>query len=384
MRPTFRPQLVNDPFGDPGLYVDFRFEQRALLFDLGDLAALAPKKILRISDVFVSHTHIDHFIGFDRMLRICLGRNTGLHLYGPPGIAAQVGHKLAAYTWNLVAHYARDFVVEVWEVDAQWQAHGTRLRCHQRFRSEPLAARHLPGGVLLDEPAFRVRAALLDHGTPCLGFALEEKTHVNVWKNRLAELGLAVGPWLRELKAAVIRNAADDTPVRAYWRDDHGAQERVLPLGALKVAVLQLVPGEKICYVTDVAFHPDNVERITALAANAAQLFIECVFLEQDAEHAARKRHLTARQAGAIARAAGARRVIGFHFSPRYAGREAQLRAELQAACTEPAPQADRSGPCAVGASGTRPKTSRAAGNTACQAQGPACAAARRPETDDA
>jgi ribonuclease Z len=42
--------------------------------------------------------------------------------------------------------------------------------------------------------------------------------------------------------------------------------------------------------------------------------------------------HLTARQAGSIARAAGARLVTPFHFSPRYAGREAELRAEVEAA----------------------------------------------------
>jgi len=332
MRPIFSPELVNDPFGDPGLYVDFKFEKRALLFDLGDLTALPPKKILRISDVFVSHTHMDHFFGFDRLLRICLGRDTGMRLYGPPGFSAQVVHKLSAYTWNLVENYPGDFVVDVWEVDSEWHARGTRLRCHKRFRCEPLGARRVRDGVLLDEPAFRVRAAFLDHGTACLGFAIEEKTHVNVWKNRLAELGIPVGPWLKELKDAVTRDVPDDTPVRAWWRDRNGEHERVFPLGALKAEVLRLVPGEKIGYVTDVAFHPDNVQRIAALVADAAQLFIECVFLEEDADHAARKYHLTARQAGSIARKAGAKLVIPFHFSPRYADREAELRGELEAA----------------------------------------------------
>ena len=135
MRPNFSPELVNEPFGDPGLYVDFKFEKRALLFDLGDLSTLPAKKILRVSDVFVSHTHMDHFFGFDRLLRLCLGRHTRMRLYGPPGFTAQVEHKLAAYTWNLVDNYPGDFVIEVWEVDAGWQARGTqigRASCRER------------------------------------------------------------------------------------------------------------------------------------------------------------------------------------------------------------------------------------------------------------
>ena len=34
MRQLFEPRLVNDPFGDPALYVDLRDEGRALLFDI--------------------------------------------------------------------------------------------------------------------------------------------------------------------------------------------------------------------------------------------------------------------------------------------------------------------------------------------------------------
>jgi hypothetical protein len=39
-----------------------------------------------------------------------------------------------------------------------------------------------------------------EHSAPCLGFAIEEIAHVNIWKNRLAELGLPVGSWLRSRK----------------------------------------------------------------------------------------------------------------------------------------------------------------------------------------
>ena len=111
MASSFAPRLVNGPFGDPGLFVDLRWQGSAVLFDLGRNDGLPAAEMLRVSHVFVSHTHMDHFIGFDRMLRLFLNRDRTLHLYGPEGIADCVAGKLRGYVWNLTDGYPLVFDV---------------------------------------------------------------------------------------------------------------------------------------------------------------------------------------------------------------------------------------------------------------------------------
>jgi ribonuclease Z len=41
--------LINDPFGDPGVYMDFKYCREAFLFELGDIHALSSGRPLRLS-----------------------------------------------------------------------------------------------------------------------------------------------------------------------------------------------------------------------------------------------------------------------------------------------------------------------------------------------
>ena len=324
MRPLLHPTLVNGPTGDPALYIETLFEKRAILFDLGDITALTPRKIQRLEHVFVSHAHIDHFFGFDRLLRVLVGRDKKISLYGPPCFIEHVHHKLQSYRWNLVHRYPCDLIFEVKEIDASRACRAARFALKNAFAAEALGSGPLNDGILCREPTFRICTAVLEHGTPCLAFAMQEAAHVNVWKNRLAEMGLPVGPWLRELKRAVTENRPDDYPIRK-------ADGREMPLGRLR-DLLTVTPGQKIAYVTDAADTAANRKAIIELAQGADILFIEAAFAEADAPLAAERAHLTTAAAGQIAREAGVRRIEPFHFSPRYEGEEQRLINEVQAA----------------------------------------------------
>jgi len=318
-----QPRLVNEPFSDPGLLLDFRFGRRALLFDIGDLGPLSSREVLRVTDVFVSHMHLDHFAGFDRLLRLNLYQPVTVRLFGPPGLGDAVEAKLGAYTWNLLGPRSADLAFLTAEWTPAGHACSDLFRAREAFRRRQAEPPRLAPGLILDEEDFRVEAAMLDHGIPCLAFAFQEKTRVNVLKDRLAGLGLPVGPWLTQAKRAARRGEAADTPLAAPG-------ERPVTLGALLDAgALGLGPGQRVAYVTDIAHTPENVAAATGLARGADLLFIEAGFLDADREVAAGKRHLTAAQAGGIARAAGVRNAVPMHFSPRYLEREDELRREF-------------------------------------------------------
>jgi ribonuclease Z len=328
MRPSFHPRLINEPFSDPGLFIPFLFEKKALLFDLGDLHPLTPRDLLKIDHVFVTHTHMDHFIGFDMLLRIFLGREKVLHLYGPPGFFTHVEGRLSGYTWNLVKEYENDFVLNVTEVHETSTLTRT-YRCREGFRNDGEVTREPFSGVLLRTPAYYVEASLLDHQVPCLGLALVENFYVNIIKEGLKRLDLPIGPWINEFKKALYDKRDLNNNFSVTWKEKGNIiREKGFILGDLAREIALISPGQKIAYITDTTGRPENRAKILSLVTGAEHLFIEAAFMECDRETAEKKYHLTAQEAGMIAGEAGVKRFTIFHFSPRYSYRMEEIQKE--------------------------------------------------------
>lgn len=326
MKLAFQPRLINSPFGDPGLFVGLRWSGRAVLFDLGRLDRLPAAEILRTRYVLVTHTHMDHFIGFDHLLRLFLARESAVDLFGPPGVIDNVLGKLRGYTWNLVDGYP--FVLTVHELGAE-RRRAVRLPATSAFAPEELPEAPFDG-TLFHEHGLTARAAHLDHRIASLGYAIEEDTHLNVRTDELERLGIPAGPWLNAVKAAMRRGDADDTAIEACWRDGDEVRRQVLRLGDVRERLITVTPGQKLVYVTDTIFSAANARRVVDLARDADVFFCESLFVDADRDQALKRYHLTARQAGTLGRLAGVKRLETFHFSPRYEGDAELLRREAQ------------------------------------------------------
>jgi len=313
--------LVNGVLGDPLLHLRLQHQRRSLLFDLGEAGRLAARIAHQVSEVFISHAHFDHIAGFLWLLRSRIGVMETCRVFGPPGLADNIQGLINGIHWDRIGERGPRFQV--------CELHGERLHCYwtQAGHSvaRPLVGREAPGGVLLAESRFQVRAATLDHGTPVLAFAFEPPRSLNIRKDRLVALGLAVGPWLGALKRAL---AADEreAPIEL-------PTGRLEPAGRLGDELVLVRPGRKLVYATDLADTRSNRSRLTTLAQGAHTLFCEAVFLERDRAQALNTGHLTARACGEIATAAGVERLVPFHLSRRYQDSPQAVYDEVRAGC---------------------------------------------------
>jgi len=315
--------LVNGVFGDPMLHLRMRHQRRSMLFDLGDGGRLPARIAHQVTDVFISHAHMDHISGFLWLLRSRIGDYPACRLYGPPGLAQHIAGFLQAILWDRIEENAPAF--EVMEL------HDDRLQCFRlqagRTQVQLTGEKVIQDGELLAGPGFRIRCLRLDHhGTPVIAYAFEAEQQINIRKDRLKARGLEPGPWLNELKQQLFSN----NPMAAIQMPD-GRHESA---GTLADALVVITPGKKLVYATDLADTPDNRQQLIRLARHAHTFFCECAYIEADADHASMNGHLTTRACGEIAAEAGVSRLVPFHFSRRYMHRAEQLYDELELHCS--------------------------------------------------
>lgn len=299
--------LPNGSAGDALVHLRWRESNRSFLFDAGDPRRLDPRHVLRIDQLFVSHCHVDHFVGFDALVRPRVCRAERMTVHGPDGFLDRVEARLRGYDWNLTE--GNHFVIDAREVRED------RV-LHARFDSGSAFERRDLPDTGAAEPwvtaGVAVESVALEHRIPCRGWAVRAPDRLHVDVDALARAGLTAGPWLAELKQ---RSAAGDGS--AAMRPGDGPERTVAEL-ARELLVRQ--DGERVAYVTDTLFTDGVLERVCRLADGAALFACEAPFLEEDGHRARQSRHLTAGQAGTLAAAAGARRLLLFHVSDRYGG----------------------------------------------------------------
>ncbi len=203
---------------------------------------------------------------------MCLTHFHGDHCLGVPGIVQRI---------------ARDGVTH--PVHVTYPASGAeywhRLRHAASFHDTAKLTEHpVEGdGTELAGEGFTLTALRLDHGIDAYGYRLAEPDGRTMLPDKLREHGIR-GPEIGRLSGPLL-------------------EECSVPR-----------PGQKMAFVMDTRL----CDNVFALAEGVDLLVIESTFLDSEERLAADYGHLTARQAGRVARECGARKLVLTHVSERY------------------------------------------------------------------
>jgi len=216
------------------------------------------------------------------LTRICITNFHGDHSLGLPGVIQRIS--LDRVPHPVAVHYP-----------AGGQEYYDRLRHATSFwDNSDLRPQAVDAGLAgrpwsVETSAGRLTALPLRHSLETYGYRLVEPDTRRMLPERLAAHGIA-GPAVGQLQRTGRRGAVT--------LDDVSAPR----------------PGQRFAFVMDTAL----CDNVFALADGADLLVIESTFLSEDRDLAAFVGHLTAGQAGSVARQAGVRTLVLTHFSQRY------------------------------------------------------------------
>ncbi|BCL30733.1 ribonuclease Z [Streptomyces aurantiacus] len=210
--------------------------------------------------------------------RICVTHFHGDHSLGLAGVIQRIN--LDRVPHEITAHYPRS-----------GQRFFDRLRYATAYRETvPLTEAPVDAdGTLASTDSYELEARKLSHPVEAYGYRLVEPDGRRMLPERLASYG--------------IRGA------------DVGRIQREGALGDVTLGdVSELRRGQRFAFVMDTRL----CDGVYELAQGCDLLVIESTFLDEDVRLAVDHGHLTAGQAGAVARDAGVRHLVLTHFSQRY------------------------------------------------------------------
>lgn len=312
----FTYTLVNAPWEDPTVIINLNDAREYWLFDCGDLSKVSVGTLIGVTEVFVTHTHIDHFIGFDRILRMNLREAKELCFYGPLGISTQIAHRLQGYSWNLTED--SEFVIKSCDLipgqdllKDHSQAIWHTFRAKDKFQ-EDLEAKEI---VKLDSAQLSIRHraelkfAPLVHGVNCLCYSVTEPPQVRVDSQQLKNLNLNPGPWIARL-LDIYKNQLEDPGEMLI-------EGKTYPTSLLRSLLYS--PRRSVCaYITDTLFNRQSMASMRYVAEGADILWCEACYRHAELEKAKQNLHLTSRQVGRIAKDLNVKELRLFHYSRRY------------------------------------------------------------------
>lgn len=328
-------RLINGLQGDPAVFVLLKRMGEALLFDLGSIDNLGHRDMLRVRHVFVSHAHMDHFVGFDRLLRVNVPHRRQLSLFGPEDFIERVRCKLNSYTWNLIDPDQIRFLVH--EVRGDGSVWAALLTNTDKFAAPAARTEITHDHLVTLRDGSQVAAAILDHkGIPSVSYKLEAPAILKVRTEKLKTLNLKAGPWLGELQLRVRTGKTQgslDIEGREYSIEDLSAE------------MITQQKGRSLVYLTDLSFSPGNLEALKKAFGHASDGISESSFADEDRSRAVDKAHLTSRQSALIARSLGIQHFHIFHVSGIYGQGPQQVAEEARNffhSLPGPGPELDR------------------------------------------
>lgn len=323
-RTTTEIQLVNGSTGDPLLFVDYPGRDDALLFDAGENGNLTAGRLADLAAVFLTHHHVDHLVGFDRILRANLDRDKDLHVVGPAGTIDRISARVRTYEYpffpfqKLRLHLTEVLADRLRTAVLDWGA-----KLPEADASERAIDPGAPTVTVFANGLLHVEAARSDHTVPCLAFAIVEEPGYHVDGPKLREGPLRPGPWVSMALGMLREGRDEDSPVEI----DGG----IFPLGRLRDRYFRKQRGGRIAYVVDTLWSDASRPALLALCRKANRLYCDSFYAQADLKKAKTHKHMTASQAAELATEAKVERLTLIHFSNRYAGRYGDLVAEAAA-----------------------------------------------------